>query len=154
MIEVRDLTFAYPEANKDVLKGFSFAVEEGEILGFLGPSGAGKSTTQKILIGLLRGYRGSVSVFGRDLRSWGPDYYEKIGVSFELPNHYLKLTAIENLSYFRSLYSDATEDPRILLEMVGLAKRAKDTAFKLAFKHYIARGSCHAISRSASQFRG
>ena len=40
---------------------------------------------------------------GRDLREWGRDYYEQIGVSFELPNHYLKLTALENLNLFRAL---------------------------------------------------
>lgn len=124
MIEVRDLTFTYPGAPRTTLKGLSFSIAEGEIFGFLGPSGAGKSTTQKILIGLLKEYRGKISVFGRDLRSWGSDYYQRIGVSFELPNHYLKLTALENLDYFRSLYSGQTEEPRELLEIVGLADDA------------------------------
>jgi fluoroquinolone transport system ATP-binding protein len=107
-----------------VLHGLDFDIDEGEILGFLGPSGAGKSTTQKILIGLLKGYRGSVTVLGRELSAWGSDYYEQIGVSFELPNHYLRLTARENLNYFRSLYSDATRDPMQVLEWVGLAEDA------------------------------
>ncbi len=59
-------------------------------------------------------------MFGEDLRTWGADYYERVSVSFELPNHYLKLTGLENLSYFRSLYSDETQPPDALLDLVGL----------------------------------
>lgn len=124
MIEVQSLIFAYPGKNEPAIRGIDFTVEKGEILGFLGPSGAGKSTTQKILIGLLRGYGGKVSVLGKDIKNWGHEYYEKIGVSFELPNHYQKLTALENLNFFRSLYSKDTEDPRELLGMVGLENDA------------------------------
>ncbi|MCY4508981.1 MAG: ABC transporter ATP-binding protein, partial [Acidobacteria bacterium] len=43
------------------------------------------------------------------------------GVSFELPNHYLRLTGLENLGYFRALYRGETRRPEALLEMVGLA---------------------------------
>lgn len=120
MIHVENLQFTYPGAAKLAVKGISFEVATGEVLGFLGPSGAGKSTTQKILIGLLKGYQGKVSVMGRELSTWGPDYYEKIGVGFELPNHYLRLTALENLKYFASLYSGPTENPQALLARVGL----------------------------------
>ncbi len=120
MISVQDMTFAYPGIERRAVDGIDFEVERGEIFGFLGPSGAGKSTTQRVLIGLLRGYRGKIEVLGKDLKDWGPDYYERIGVSFELPNHYQKLTALENLNFFRSLYSKRTEDPRELLAMVGL----------------------------------
>lgn len=120
MIQVNDLRFTYPGASQEVLHGLNFAVGEGEIFGFLGPSGAGKSTTQNILIGLLKGYGGRIQVMGRELREWGQDYYEHVGVSFELPNHYLKLTAVENLSHFRSLYSGSTLSPLEVLEWVGL----------------------------------
>ena len=121
MIEVDNLEFTYPHGAAPAVQALSFAVAPGEILGFLGPSGAGKSTTQKILIGLLRGYRGQVRVFDRDLAAWGAGYYERIGVSFEFPNHYLKLTALENLAYFRSLYARPTAAPQELLDLVGLA---------------------------------
>ncbi|MGB3635623.1 MAG: ABC transporter ATP-binding protein [Rubrobacteraceae bacterium] len=124
MIEVQNLTFAYPGKDKLAVGGVDFGVERSEIFGFLGPSGAGKSTTQKILIGLLRSYGGYISVLGKDLKDWGPEYYERIGVSFEFPNHYQKLTALENLNFFRSLYSKDTEDPRELLAMVGLENDA------------------------------
>src|SRR4051812_40405983 len=112
MIEVEDLNFTYSGSHAPALKGLNFSVGRGEIFGFLGPSGAGKSTTQKILIKLLHGYEGRAAVLGRDLAGWGQDYYEQIGVSFELPNHYLKLTALENLEYFRALYAGPSEAPR------------------------------------------
>ena len=124
MIDVNGLTFTYTGGDKPAIGGASFSVGRGEIFGFLGPSGAGKSTTQKILIKLLKGYEGSVRVMGKNLSSWGADYYERIGVSFELPNHYQKLTALENLNFFRSLYSKATKDPMKLLGMVGLEEDA------------------------------
>jgi fluoroquinolone transport system ATP-binding protein len=120
MITVENLSFTYPKAAEPALRGLSFGIARGEIFGFLGPSGAGKSTTQKILIGLLKDYQGKVSVLGKDLKNWRADYYERIGVSFEAPNHYLKLTALENLRYFAALYGAATREPRGLLERVGL----------------------------------
>ncbi len=124
VIDVRDLTYTYPKAAAPAVASITFEIAPGEIFGFLGPNGAGKSTTQKLLIGLLRDYQGAVSVFGRDLRQWGNDYYERLGVSFEFPNHHLKLTALENLSYFRALYAGDTEDPRDLLDRVGLGADA------------------------------
>jgi fluoroquinolone transport system ATP-binding protein len=124
VIRVRGLTFRYPKASAPAVRGMDFAVGRGEIFGFLGPSGAGKSTTQKLLIGLLRGHGGEATVWGRDPLDWGPDYYERIGVSFELPNHYQKLTGLENLRFFASLYSGATLDPDELLDAVGLTECA------------------------------
>jgi fluoroquinolone transport system ATP-binding protein len=124
VIRVRDLTFSYPKAPEPALHGMDFSVGRGEIFGFLGPSGAGKSTTQKILVGLLRGHGGHATVWGQDPLAWGSDYYERIGVSFELPNHYQKLTGLENLQFFASLYRGPTLDPMELLDAVGLATDA------------------------------
>ena len=124
VIRVRGLTYAYPKADHPAVRGMDLTVGEGEIFGFLGPSGAGKSTTQKLLIGLLRGHGGEATVWGRDPLDWGPDYYERIGVSFELPNHYQKLTGLENLRFFASLYTGPTADPMELLDAVGLADDA------------------------------
>lgn len=124
MIEVKNLRYKYPGSNEQTLKGLDFEVREGEIFGFLGPSGAGKSTTQKIIIGILKNYNGSVSVMGKEMSKVTSDYYERIGVAFEFPNLYSKFTALENLSYFRSLYSGETEEPMKLMELVGLEKDA------------------------------
>jgi fluoroquinolone transport system ATP-binding protein len=107
-------------------------VSEGEIFGFLGPSGAGKSTTQKILTGLLREHDGEVAVLGRELATWGSDLYEEVGVSFELPNLYQRLSALENLRYFAALYARPCQDPQELLERVGLGDDARTLAGHLS----------------------
>ena len=120
VVDVDGLTFTYASSTAPAVRDLRFSIDRGEIFGLLGPNGAGKSTTQKLLIGLVRGYRGTVSILGRDLADCESDYYERIGVSFELPNHYLRLTGLENLSYFRALYRGQTLKPEALLEMVGL----------------------------------
>jgi fluoroquinolone transport system ATP-binding protein len=120
VLEVRDLTYAYPTSSEPAVSGLTFEVQEGEVFGLLGPSGAGKSTTQGILIGLLKGWQGDVTVMGRALQTWDSSYYEHVGVSFEIPNHFLKLTARENLDYFRSLYASSTCSARDVLAKVGL----------------------------------
>lgn len=120
MIKVENLEFSYPGNTDLVLKGISFSVSDGEIFGFLGPSGAGKSTTQKVLNGILRNYHGSVVVNGKEISSINNSFYENIGVAFEMPNLYNRLTALENLEMYASFYNSSCEDPLKLLEMVGL----------------------------------
>ncbi|MFQ5704986.1 MAG: ABC transporter ATP-binding protein, partial [Gemmatimonadales bacterium] len=124
MITVDDLTFTYPRSGSPAVRRLRFHIESGEIFGFLGPNGAGKTTTQNVLIGLLKDYHGRIEVMGRELRTWQSDYYEHIGVSFEFPNHYLKLTARENLEYFRSLYRNDQEDVVEVLSKVDLEDAA------------------------------
>ncbi len=108
MIEVKNLQYTYPGSRKPALQGLDFSVERGEVFGFLGPSGAGKSTAQKILYKVLKDFQGSVLVEGKDLQLWGQSYFTRIGVGFELPNHYLKLTGRENMQLFASFYSGVT----------------------------------------------
>lgn len=124
VISVSDLTYTYPKADEPAVRDVSFEVAAGEIFGFLGPSGAGKSTTQRILVGLLDGYGGRASVLGTEVADHGGDYYERVGISSETPNHYRKLTGRENLELFASLYAGETRDPAALLSMVGLADAA------------------------------
>lgn len=124
MIEIKDLRFTYPKATNSTLKGLDFTINKGEILGFLGPNGAGKSTTQKILIGILKNYEGNVKILDKEIREWNNDLYERVGVSFELPNLYHKLTALENLEFVKSFYSGKTRNSMKLLEMVGLKDKA------------------------------
>jgi len=122
MLKVENLEFTYPKSRKKALNRISFQIKKGEIFGFLGPNGAGKTTAQKVIIGLLKGYNGNVELLGKDLQEWKSGLYEEIGVCFELPNHYQKLTALENLELFASFYSRRTMSLRKLLRMVGLSK--------------------------------
>jgi len=121
MIRVKDLSFSYTK--HPFIENISFDVKKGEIFGFLGPSGAGKSTLQKILTGLLTNYQGSVMVNGIEVKNHNNDFYEDIGVDFEFPSLYEKLTARENLRFFASLYKKRL-DANELLQSVGLLQDA------------------------------
>ena len=123
MIRVNNLTFRYPGSSTPAARNLTFDISPGEIFGFLGPSGAGKSTTQKILIGLLKGYAGRVIINNTDLAEWDADLYNHIGIDFELPNHYLKLTALENLRFFGGFYQKMLNVEE-LLDQVGLLQDA------------------------------
>lgn len=122
MIQVSHLSFSYTK--KPFIQNMSFSVSEGEIFGFLGPSGAGKSTLQKILLGMLPWYEGSVSVNGTQCKKRGSDFYESIGVDFEYSTMYEKLSARENLLFFSSLYRKQSRSIEELLRMVGLENDA------------------------------
>lgn len=147
MITAKGLTYTYPGAQAQTLHGIDFEIADGEIFGFLGPSGAGKSTTQKVLIGLLTGYGGQIQAMGRELSSWGHQYYEHVGVCFELPNHYRRLSALENLQHFGSLYQGATRDPMEVLELVNLGqdahKRVSDFSKGMKIRLNVARSLLH-----------
>jgi len=98
----------------------NFNIHEGEVFGFLGPNGAGKTTTQRLIIGLLRNYTGQIEVLGKERNQWGKEFYEQIGVAFDFPNLYLKLTAKENLQLISAYYKIRIENADKLLDRVGL----------------------------------
>jgi len=125
MLNINNLVYSYPKNKVPAVKGISFSVEKGEIFGFLGPSGAGKSTTQKILIKLLNDYSGQIDINGNNLKNADSDFFNQIGVCFELPNHYLKLTALENLQYFAGFYKQQPSNLYGLLDKVGLVNDAR-----------------------------
>lgn len=120
MLSVNNLQYSYSGTKTQAIKGITFDIQPGEVFGFLGPSGSGKTTTQRIVIGLLRGYHGSVKVFEQERRTFGREFFEKIGVAFDFPNLYLKLTAAENLALISSYYKNSSHDVDAFLDMVGL----------------------------------
>ncbi len=119
MFKVEDLRFTYPKNKEETIKGISFEIAKGEIFGFLGPSGAGKSTTQKILIKILENYDGIITFNGENITELDQSFYEKIGVSFEMPIHFSKMTAMENINFFLKLYQK-NADVESLMKKVGL----------------------------------
>jgi fluoroquinolone transport system ATP-binding protein len=129
MIEVKNLKHSYEKNEDFAVDDISFDIKKGEIFGFLGPSGAGKSTTQGILAGLLELQDGQIIIDGEE-RKGHPNkaFFNRIGVGFERPNVYKKLTAVDNLKFHASLYDRETEDPMTVLEWVGLQDEAKKKA--------------------------
>jgi fluoroquinolone transport system ATP-binding protein len=120
ILDARELGYTYPGADRSALSSLVFGVDEGEVFGFLGPNGSGKTTTQKLLTRILHGYSGSVEVFGRDLREHDDGYYNAVGVCFEFPNLYEKLTAEENLNFYRAFFDTPTDEAGVVLERLDL----------------------------------
>ena len=77
MIDVSDLTKSYGPVK--ALRGVSFHVERGEIIGLLGPNGAGKTTIMKILTGYLQPTSGSATVDGLDVLTQSIEVQKRIG---------------------------------------------------------------------------
>jgi ABC-type multidrug transport system ATPase subunit len=123
-ISVEGARFSYGE--REVLKGVTFQVGRGEVLGFLGPNGAGKSTTIRMLTGQLRPSSGQVRMLGRDVTAERSTVMARVGVSFEEKNLYPSMTGEENLRFFGRLYGVANPDVRALLALVGLETRGRD----------------------------
>ncbi len=119
MFKVKNLVFKYPKNSVNTIKGIDFEIKQGEIFGFLGPSGAGKTTTQKILVKLLNYEMGEIHFDEKDLKSFNDAFYEEIGVCFEMPISFSKLTAMENLEFFQKLYKNHAEI-QPLMERLGL----------------------------------
>jgi fluoroquinolone transport system ATP-binding protein len=137
MIHVSGLYHSYSQDDRYAVKDVSFDVPKGEVFGFLGPSGAGKSTTQGILTGLLKLQQGDVTVAGYPVKSMKNEMFNRIGVSFEQSNVYSKLTARENLAFYRQLFDVPTRDPLELIRQVGLGgkENLKVGTFSKGMKH-------------------
>jgi len=101
-LQVQHLTKVYGQ--QKAVDNISFAIGEGEIVGFLGPNGAGKSTTMKVATGYLPPTRGTVKVGGYDIQSHPLRIKKIIGY---LPEHnplYLDMYVHEYLRFVGGLY--------------------------------------------------
>lgn len=113
---------------REALRGLSFSLQPGRILGFLGPNGAGKTTAIRILTTILEPSAGQFFVNG--ISSQYPEQIRrKIGVLPESLGFPKQMTGIECLTFFGQLYgqtaSDAKKRGLELLKDVGLTQRAK-----------------------------
>lgn len=123
-ILVKDLEHRYGDF--EAVKGISFEVAPGEVLGFLGPNGAGKSTTIKVLSGQVPTQKGEVKLLGKDRRGNREELQARINVSFEEKNLYDDMTANENIRFFADLFGAKDVNSEDILRRVGLADRMND----------------------------
>lgn len=125
----------------------SFSVHKGEVFGFLGPNGAGKTTTIRMLTGQLMPTSGSGSVAGFDIITERQPLKSKIGVVFEYQNLYERLSARDNLNFYRHLYGVDRDRVDEVLTLVGLKERAceklKNFSNGMKQRLLIARGLLH-----------
>ncbi|MCL6586581.1 MAG: ABC transporter ATP-binding protein [Anoxybacillus sp.] len=112
---------------KEIIKGLSFSLREGEVFGFLGPNGAGKTTTIRMLVGLIKPTSGRVSICGYDLQRQFADAIRHVGCIVENPELYPYLSGWENLEHFaRMLPSFSKERLQEVVHLVGLQHRIHD----------------------------
>jgi len=69
-LAVERVTYAFPRAERPVIRGASFALQPGDSLGVIGPTAAGKSTLAKLLVGVRRPAQGAVRLDGADVATW------------------------------------------------------------------------------------
>lgn len=101
MLLVKDLVKRY--GKHEVLKGISFHVEEGQIVGLLGPNGAGKSTTMNIVTGYLAPTSGEIRIHGIDILEQPGKARKELGYLPEQPPLYTDMTVREYLEFVSSL---------------------------------------------------
>ena len=119
VIDVKNLTKQYKELK--AVDDLSFEVYQGEILGLLGPNGSGKSTTINCLLSLLNYSKGSIKVFGKEMKPNSYDLKSKIGVVFQEVSVFDELTVYENIDYFCGLYiSDKQTRKKYIEDAISL----------------------------------
>lgn len=102
IIKVENLVKRYKELI--ALDHFNLDIKEGEIFGLLGPNGSGKTTTINCILSILNYDKGSIKVFGKDMKPDSYDSKQKIGVVMQNVAVFEELTVYENIDYFCGLY--------------------------------------------------
>ena len=129
MIEINNLVKRY--GDKKAVKGISFTVNDGEVLGFLGPNGAGKTTTMNIITGYLSSTSGTVKVNGHDILE-EPELAKKaIGYLPENPPLYNDMTVKEYLNFICDLKAVEKEKRKNMLDNIVAMVKISDVYDRL-----------------------
>ncbi|MBI9013738.1 MAG: ABC transporter ATP-binding protein [Clostridiales bacterium] len=144
MIETNKLTKYYGKARGII--DVSLDVKEGEIFGFIGPNGAGKSTTIRTLMGLIFATSGEAKMFGKDVRTAGPEIRSDIGYLPSEVFYYDKMKVKDLLNYTAGFYKkDCTKRMNDLAEIMELdmSRRIEDLSYGNKKKVGIVQGLLH-----------
>ncbi len=147
LFEARNLHLRF--GDRVVLEDVSLSFEAGRLSGIMGPNGAGKTTCFNVLTGRYRPSRGQVLLEGRDITGRSPQEIARLGVarSFQIMNLFDEFSVFENVAIalpamrerghdpFGKAYGapGVTEQVRDILEQVGLADRAEESAKALSY---------------------
>lgn len=117
---------------KTILQDVSFHVNKGEFLSILGPSGCGKTTIMRILIGLLKPDKGSVTLENKDITNAAPSK-RNMGIVFQNYALFENMTVYENIAYAAKIkYADYQENVNKLIAVMGLEEHKNKKPFELS----------------------
>lgn len=123
IIEADHLTIRFGAVT--AVNDVSFAVEKGEIFGFLGPNGSGKTTIIKALCGLLTPSEGTGRILGMDIRKEAAEIRRHVGYMSQKFGLYEDLTVAENIAFYAGVYGlegkRAEERTRDVQRLTGIA---------------------------------
>ena len=115
---------------REVVRGLTFKVPGGSVVGLLGPSGCGKTTVMRAVVGVQIVSGGTVTVLGHPAGSRA--LRRRVGYATQNPAVYADLSVRENLRYFGSVLGVPHGDPDRVIEEVGLADARNQTASSLS----------------------
>lgn len=149
MIEITNLVKRYRDTV--ALDHLNLEIKEGEIFGLLGPNGSGKTTAINCILALLKYDKGTIKIFGEEMRPDSYDIKRQIGVVMQNVAVFDELTVYENIDYFCGLYIRDRKERKKLVEeavaFVGLEgyekKRPKKLSGGLLRRLNIACGIAH-----------
>jgi ABC-2 type transport system ATP-binding protein len=130
LLSIGNVSKSYRKGEIKAVDDLTLEVPAGEIYGFLGPNGAGKTTTIKMVVGLLRPDRGTITVDGIDVLANPIEAKRRIGFVPDYPELYEKLTGVEYLNFIGDVFGVPTDLRRKrlqeLLEMFELQDAVRD----------------------------
>jgi len=139
MLEVKNLEKSF--GGFRAVKGVSFSVKEGEVLGFLGPNGAGKSTTMRMITGFLPPTSGTAVIDGHDITADPIAAKRALGYLPESAPSYRAMTVRDYLTFIASVRHDACPD----------AAKAVDAAITRAKLESVAGQTIETLSKGYRQ---
>ncbi|GGJ90936.1 ABC transporter ATP-binding protein [Pilimelia anulata] len=128
VVEIEGLIKSYRRRGRRhrALGGFTMAVEQGHVHGFLGPNGSGKTTTLRALLGQIRADGGAMRMFGRLVPGALPDVLGRVGAVIENPRFFPGFSGRDTLRLLADAGGVARKRVDEVLGTVGLADRAGD----------------------------
>lgn len=114
LVHIENLVKRY--GNLLALDHLSLDIEEGEIFGLLGPNGSGKTTAINCLLALLKYDKGTITIFGKDMKPDSYDIKQDIGVVMQNVAVFEQMSVYENIDYFCGLYIRDKQKRKELVE--------------------------------------
>ncbi|TSC79195.1 MAG: branched-chain amino acid transport system ATP-binding protein [Candidatus Peregrinibacteria bacterium Gr01-1014_25] len=140
ILSLRDVTLTIEQQH--ILRGVTFDVEQGEVIGLIGPNGSGKTTLFNVLSGFLPPTRGTVHFKGADITRFSPTERSRIGIGRVFQNFgiFREMTLEENVLVAlealpreqREVLGDLRKAVHATLALVGLEQHAKRKAGALS----------------------